>query len=386
MSQSIDLDAGAHGVAAQRRQRLRPKPLAAGDRPTVSVVIPCFNYARFLPDAIGSALTQERVTVDVVVVDDCSTDDSLAVARAIAAQEPAVTVVAHERNQGPVVTFNDGLQHVTGEFVVRLDADDMLTPGSLARATALARQHPNVGLVYGHPCQFTGEPPEPRRRTRSWTVWPGRHWLADACRTGLNVIASPEVLMRTALVEQVGGQQPLAHTHDMEMWLRMAAFADVGRVNGPDQAWHREHAGSLSARSVDKLMDLRERQAAFDLLFAGAAGAIPEAEQLHQLARRAIARSALDMACYLYDRAKVDEEQVAALVEIAREAAPADTLAKDWRRLQRRMILGPDRVQRRPWSVASVIRGRVQHAVNVRLWSRTGIYGRSLGARSLRNG
>ena len=76
-------------------------------------------------------------------------------------------------------------------------------------------------------------------RVRSWTVWPGRQWLADRCRSGLNVITSPEVVVRTSVIRRVGGQQPLAHTHDMEMWMRISAFSDVGRVDGPDQAWHR---------------------------------------------------------------------------------------------------------------------------------------------------
>ena len=179
--------------------------------------------------------------MDVVVVDDRSTDDSLAVARALAADHPAVRVLAHEINQGPVATFNDGLEFVSGEFLVRLDADDLLTPGSLARSAALARCYPSVGFVYGHPLHFTSEPPAARLRVRSWTVWPGRHWLADRCRTGLNVISSPGVLMRTSVVQRVGGQQELLCAHDMEMWLRISAFADVARVNGPDQAWHRDH-------------------------------------------------------------------------------------------------------------------------------------------------
>ena len=245
MSQPTDLRAAGPRAGVRERLRVRPHALAATDRPTVTVVIPCFNYGRFLPDAVTSALSQDGVEVDVVVVDDRSTDDSLAVARALAVEHPAVRVLAHDTNQGPVATFNDGLEFVSGEFLVRLDADDLLTPGSLARAAALARCYPSVGLVYGHPRHFTSEPPAPRLRVRSWTVWPGRHWLADRCRTGLNVITSPEVLMRTSVVQRVGGQQPLMHTHDMEMWLRISAFADVARVNGPDQAWHRDHPDSL---------------------------------------------------------------------------------------------------------------------------------------------
>jgi glycosyl transferase family 2 len=363
--------------------RLRPVALAAADRPTVTVVIPCFNYARYLPAAVESALSQEGVKVDVVVVDDCSSDDSLAVARALA-EHPDVKVVAHEINQGPSATFNDGLEFVAGEFLVRLDADDMLTPGSLARAAALARCHPNVGLVYGNPIHFTDEPAPPSRsRVRSWTVWPGRHWLADRCRTGVNVITSAEAFMRTSVVNEVGGQEPLPYTHDMEMWFRMAAFADVARVNGPDQAWHRDHPASLTERTIDSdLTNLRHRRAAFGVLFSGPVGSIPEAPALERLAGRAMAREALRAACHLYDRGRATPELVAPLTEFAREVAPVEAVSSDWRRLERRAALGPERVRRRPWYLTGVVRQRLEHRMNARLYARTGSYGRSLGARN----
>ena len=381
MSQSTDLRPAGARAGVRERLRVRSRALASTDRPTVTVVIPCFNYGRFLPEAVTSVLSQDGVEVDVVVVDDRSTDDSLAVARALAVDHPAVRVLAHDTNQGPVATFNDGLEFVTGEFLVRLDADDLLTPGSLARAAALAHSYPSVGLVYGHPRPFTSEPPAPRLRLRSWTIWPGRHWLADCCRTGLNVITAPEVLMRTSVVQRVGGQQPLMHAHDMEMWLRISAFADVARVNGPDQAWHRHHPDSISAL-VDELQDLYERRAAFETLFAGPAGSIPEAAALQRLANRAIARDALRRACHLYDRGKATGEMVTALTRVAREVAPVEAVPDDWRRLERRSALGAERVQRRPWYVTAAIRRRLEHEFKARRWTRTGSYGRSLSARN----
>src|SRR4051794_27768782 len=103
----------------ERRARVRPAPLPASVRPTVSVVIPCFNYAHFLPLAVHSALGQQGVDVEVIVVDDASTDASLQVASDLAAEHVAVTVLSHATNQGPVATFNDGLQLASGEFLVR---------------------------------------------------------------------------------------------------------------------------------------------------------------------------------------------------------------------------------------------------------------------------
>src|SRR5262245_10694873 len=89
----------------------------------VSVVIPCYNHAEFLGEAIESVKAQTCAGSDVVVVDDGSTDRSAEVAR----RYSGVRFLT-QRNQGAGAARNTGLQHVRGEFVVFLDADDRLLP------------------------------------------------------------------------------------------------------------------------------------------------------------------------------------------------------------------------------------------------------------------
>jgi hypothetical protein len=294
----------------------RPLPQAPRRTPLVTVVIPNFNYARYLRAAVCSALEQDGVRTEVIIVDDASTDESVRVAEQLAAANPRVRVIARRTNGGPVAAFNDGLAVASGEYLVRLDADDLLTPGSLGRSTAVAEAYPGVGFVYGHPVHFTGSAPPHRRRTSTaWTVWPGRRWLELRCRLGVNCITSPEVLMRMTLVRRVGGQRDLAHTHDMEMWFRLAWNADVAWIAGADQAWHREHPDSLSAREVDVLTDLRERAAAFDVLFS--AETDPEAEALSDLARLALANEAVARAAQAYSAGHGDEIVTARLMGFA---------------------------------------------------------------------
>lgn len=338
----------------------------------VCVVVPCFNYARFLPEAVGSALGQDGVEVEVIVVDDASTDDSLAVARSLAESDSRVRVLAHERNAGPVATFNDGLALATGEFLVRLDADDLLTPGSLRRSVDVVRALPTVGLVYGRPIHFHEHRPAPRSHAREWTLWPGVQWLADRCTDGFNVITSPEAFMRMSVVQQVGGQRPLAHTHDMEMWLRLAAFADVAYIAGADQAWHRDHAVSLSAREVDRSRDLRERLDAFKELGAGVARERPGVQELVARARASVAVDALRMARHERDRRPGVRGDVDALLAVALEADPTIVSTRLWAQASgvRRSHL-PFRV--RGWAESVRNRGRWWH--RQRTWQRTGTWG-----------
>ncbi len=355
-----------------RRTLLKPT-IDRGAPATVTVIIPCYNYARYLPDAVGSVLSQTGVIVDVVIVDDASTDNSLDTAHQLAAGDARITIVSHPRNAGPVETFNDGLRIARGEFLVRLDADDLLTPASLERSVAVMRQFPSVGLVYGHPLHFSGgDLPAHRARATAWTVWPGREWLADRCRTAFNVITSPEVLMRRCVVDQVGGQMPLAHTHDMEMWLRMSAFSDVAYIKGADQAWHREHNQSLSAREVDGFRDLLERRAAFETLFAGSAGALPESAALRSAATRALASHSIEVAKRRYDHVKVDRDLVAALRDFARELVPDVERIPGWRGLDRRAAIGPGPAARHPvFFLERVARG-LRDAWRRRRWHRAG--------------
>lgn len=353
--------------------KTRVSPTESVAPASVSIVIPCYNYATYLHEAVESALSQDGVDVDVIIVDDKSTDDSLAVATRIAAIDSRITVLAHEKNAGPVATFNDGLAKVRGEFLVRLDADDLLTPGSLRRAVAVMQRYPNVGLVYGHPIHFVdGARRRYRHKATSWTLWPGRSWLEARCRDGFNVITSPEVLMRRSVVDAVGGQMPLAHTHDMEMWLRMSAFCDVAYIHGADQAWHREHENSLSARHVDAIRDLLERKDAFDTLFRGKAAHIPAALQMHQMAKQSIAAQAVSTAIRQYDRGSPNGDEIAILIDLARILINDIETVPGWRGVQTRIAIGPKRARGHPvYLLERMMRG-LRSRYSRWKWHRTG--------------
>src|SRR5947209_4282299 len=120
--------------------RLQAQPLRG--RPSVTVVIPCYNYGRYLRGAVKSVLDQPGVDVEAIVIDDASTDGSADVVREVAAADPRVRAILHRSNFGHIATYNEGLEQASGDYVVLLSADDALTPGSLSRATALLETHP----------------------------------------------------------------------------------------------------------------------------------------------------------------------------------------------------------------------------------------------------
>lgn len=298
----------------------RPRPLDT--RPTVSVVIPCYRYGHFLPAAVASALDQRGVDVEVIVVDDASPDDSAAVARALAAGDDRVRVLAHEQNTGHIATYNDGLALATGDYVALVSADDLLTPDSLSRAAALMEHHPEVGLVYGYARSFTGAPPDTSRRVRNWSVYPGRQWLRLAARRGRCFLSSPEAVMRREALAQTDLYDPrLPHSGDFDMWLRTAARWDVGRVNGPVQAHYRVHDANMHLTTYSGwLTDLAERRRTFEILFDERAPDLPEVQALRPVALRALAREARRRSrLAAYDG---DVAAARAYLELASETSP----------------------------------------------------------------
>jgi len=113
--------------------------------PLVSVVIPCYNQAHFLGEAIESALAQSHPRFEIVVVDDGSPDDT----SEVAARYPGVRCVRQE-NQGLSAARNTGLRHSKGEYVVFLDADDRLLPEALEAGVKQLSAHPGCAFVSGH--------------------------------------------------------------------------------------------------------------------------------------------------------------------------------------------------------------------------------------------
>jgi glycosyltransferase involved in cell wall biosynthesis len=276
---------------------------------SVSVVIPCYRYGHFLDAAVSSVLDdQDGVDVRVLIIDDASPDDSATVAREIASRRPQVEVIVHDVNIGNIATFNEGLlEWADGDYCTLLSADDRATPGALARAADLLDAHPEVGMVYGRALWVQDGAPLPRARTtvRGWTVLSGQQWLEHRFRQAENPITTPEVVVRTSLQHQVGGYDPqLPKAADMELFMRLAAYAHVGFVRGVDQAFYRLHGTNMS-KSVTALMDLRQRRSVFEVVLERYGERLEDTDRLSEMVNRQLGREALWAAGRVYDRGRL---------------------------------------------------------------------------------
>ena len=349
-----------------------PGPIAVR-RPCVSVIVPCYNYARFLPDCLGSILVQSDVDLEVLVIDDASTDASGDIAHDLARRDARIHVIRHRENEGHIATYNHGLREVSGEYVVLLSADDLLTPGSLGRAAALMEAHPGVGFVYGRVINIVGDQtPAPRTRVRSWTIWPGELWIRRRFATSRNVIRTCEVVIRASVQHEIGGYRPeLPQLGDLDMWVRAAAVSDVGYIGGADQAYYRLHSGNMHATLHEGrqlsgvLRDLQERALTFELLAEQCAtrdGAMA--------ARRALAAEALRYANRAYTFGITDHAIADGLIDFFKVVRAAGPIAADYTAVEELVVFAntvyPGARQLPEWRAVEVSgkaigRGRLTH-------------------------
>ncbi len=194
--------------------------------PDVTVVIPTRNRATILPGALASAFGQRDVTVEVIVIDDGSTDDTPALLAGI--DDGRLCVIRQQTSRGVSAARNHGLERARGEWVAFLDDDDLWAPNWLAAAVDAGRRV-GAGLVY----------------TGRWLVRADRQVIG--ARPGADLQGLPDslsfantvgvpaaVLTRTDVIRGVGGfDERLAAFADWEAWIRMlraAPAAEVGEL------------------------------------------------------------------------------------------------------------------------------------------------------------
>jgi glycosyltransferase involved in cell wall biosynthesis len=116
--------------------------------PQISFIVPCYNYARFLPDCLKSIFNLEgSFGYEIIVIDDASTDNTAEVIRSYA--DPRIRVITHPVNLGHAKTINEGLKEARGAYIARIDPDDRYRPYYLSAVMEKFQAFPDVGMVYG---------------------------------------------------------------------------------------------------------------------------------------------------------------------------------------------------------------------------------------------
>lgn len=307
---------------------------------TVDAIIPCHNYGHLLADAVKSVLGQEDVAVRVLMLDDASTDETPTVAAELA-RDPRVESRRHTINRGHIRTYNEGLEWVQAEYVLLLSADDVLTPGSLARAVRVMQAHPDVVLTYGRDIAFSApQPPwhDARMQPESYRIYSYRELLDTACRLGHTPIQAPTVLVKTDAHRAAGDYRvELPHSGDTEIWLRIVSHGRVAALDAV-QAFRRLHATNMS-HEYSPLRRLEEQLRAFETHLVESPLASGERERYMRVVRQTTAEAAFWSAARLFDSGQRAECAASLAFAVSCDSSIAET--KAWSRLQWKRRLGP---------------------------------------------
>ena len=212
--------------------------------PLISVVMPAFNAARFLPDSVASVAAQTYRDVELLIVDDGSSDNTVEVAEGLARDNGRIRVIRSKQNVGTAAARNLALQVLSGDYVCFLDADDAFLPDKVEKQLAFLRTNQSYGLVYSD-LILGNEKLEPMRLNR----------------IGVPPLSFPELLtlrnwfqpispmLTASLVRSVGGfDERLTPSEDWDYWIRCAALTRFGYLPGP-VAVYRSHPGQTSRQS-----------------------------------------------------------------------------------------------------------------------------------------
>ena len=201
----------------------------------ISVIMPCYNLGAFLDEAVESALAQDHHNLEIIIVNDGSTDP--ATNRLLADYRRPHTRVLHSENGGPARARNVAIEHATGDYLCALDADDKLAPGYFTKAAAILDADPSITFVSSWLQMFGDED----------TLW--KQDRCDLPTLLAECTVCTAALVRRPAVVSVGGFDaalPANGYEDWDLWLSLVERGFRGVILPEVMFYYRRRAGSVS--------------------------------------------------------------------------------------------------------------------------------------------
>jgi glycosyltransferase involved in cell wall biosynthesis len=230
--------------------------MPAGDnpQPLVTIVMPTYNRQQFLEGAIESVVAQDYPRLELIVLDDGSTDDTPAILERHARSHPERFRHTSHENMGQVRTLNRGFELARGELVGFLCDDDRLLPGAVSKVAGTLIDDPEAVLAYGgwHFVDETGAIID--------THMPIEYSVVDAIML-MDWVVGPGALFRRSVFDQVGDWDPaLTFCADWDFWLRIAPLGRFLRISEPLALWtqHEDRLGGIEGQGPEQAREYVE--------------------------------------------------------------------------------------------------------------------------------
>lgn len=234
---------------------------------TVSIIVPAYNSAAYIETALQSLRSQSERDIEIIVVDHESTDATLRIAQAQAAQDMRIRVFTKPNTGTPSASRNYGLREARGEFVAFLDADDLFHPEKIARQLQVLRDHPEWDVVFSDVVQFSTDPNDPSNvcylrnfnflqmasaylEKLSGDVYACSNDFYRFMSLRFTCVSTQGVFIRRRVLQQedLWFNENLVTGEDIDLWFRLARRAKLGYINQA-LAYYRLHDASITKNS-----------------------------------------------------------------------------------------------------------------------------------------
>jgi glycosyltransferase involved in cell wall biosynthesis len=247
----LTADFSEPAVQASPEQTPSPERSRMGQAPLISVITATYNMGRYVREAVESVLAQDWPAIEVIVVDDGSTDETARVLEAYA-DDPRVKVIC-QANAGQTVAKNVGLRAARGDYIGFCDADNAWLPGKLVRQVPLLQANRTAGVTYGDIVPMDAE-------GRPLPMWPAKRyggWITQRLLLE-NFVTFNTTLLPRQVVEEFGGfDESLSMAIDYDLWLRISAHYEFIYLNEP-LVRYRIWGGQMSHRIEERFANVME--------------------------------------------------------------------------------------------------------------------------------
>jgi glycosyltransferase involved in cell wall biosynthesis len=287
--------------------------------PLIDVVIPNYNYGRYLREGVLSVVNQHVEDIRILIVDNASTDNSVDVAKELAKRDRRITVVAREQNCGMHASCNLGADWAESKYFIILCSDDLLVDGCFVRSLSVLEREPDVSFACGAELVWHEDRPFPRIGNAPADEWEFRtteSFVLERSMPNKILFGSGSALIRTSDLKRVGHfRTEIPYNEDLEMFLRLSLDRRVAMTEAV-HGIRRVHGQNLSALFWrDFRRDLVETKRVFDSFFSHDAASMPGAQRLQRRVHKNLAKRA-----YWSALSHVARGQRAAGVELLRFA------------------------------------------------------------------
>jgi len=227
----------------------------------VSVLMPVYNGCSTLSQAIASILSQDMSEFELIIIDDCSTDNSALIIRQYADKDSRIIPIFHEVNIGLAKTLNEGLNLAKSDFVARMDQDDESLPQRLRIQLDYMLRNPEFAVV-GSYVYHMGAKQEFDRLVEL----PSDAEQIKQTLLQYNCMYHPSVMMRRNKILEIGGYQPeFKNAEDYDLWLRVSKSSLLANISEPLLRYRFSVTGMTLSRKWEQLFYVYLAQAAHEV-------------------------------------------------------------------------------------------------------------------------